>query len=141
MNVYIDSAIKTINSPLYRDLCEKIIRNPQHSNSEVLAIKKMLLNNYFTSTSNPFDNIELSGADYAAGIILWVGFAAHPNPKILEQLSLTYLQADEYLNTLTIKMVNSLDQNPLKKEYSGVWKQFVHDLDKAINLQVRKSEG
>lgn len=141
MKAYIDSALNTINTPLYRNLCLQIIKNPTGSTKEVIAIKKMLLNSYYSSAMRPFENIELTDADYGASILLWLAFSDHPN-KIMQQEQCLWLQfAEDDLITLTVKMVNSLSKQSSVLEYTGIWKSFIKDLDKTTKLAANKQSA
>ena len=141
MKAYIDSALNTINTPLYRNLCLQIIKNPTGSTKEVIAIKKMLLNSYYSSAMRPFENIELTDADYGISILLWLAFSDHPN-KIMQQEQCLWLQfAEDDLITLTVKMVNSLSKQSSALEYTGIWKSFIKDLDKTTKLAASKQSA
>lgn len=138
MKAYIDSALNTINTPLYKNLCLQIIKNPTRSIQEVATIKKMLLNSYYSSAMRPFENIELTDADYGVGVLLWLAFSDHPN-KIMQQEQCLWLQfAEDDLITLTVKMVDSLSKQAFVLEYTGIWKSFINDLDKSIKLASNK---
>ncbi len=132
MKAYIESALSTIYTPLYSKLCVEIIKDPANSKEEIMAIKKMLLNSYYSSSVRPFENIELTNADFGIGVYLWLAFADHPNDRLLHELSLGLQYADEDLIVLTVKMVNSLSQCFIVKECTGIWGRFIEDLDKSI---------
>lgn len=132
MKAYIESALSTIYIPLYSKLCVEIIKDPANSNEEIMAIKKMLLNSYYSSSVRPFENIELTNADFGVGVYLWLAFADHPNDRLLHELSLGLQFADEDLIVLTVKMVNSLSKCLIAKECTGIWGRFITDLDKSI---------
>lgn len=132
MKAYIESALSTIYTPLYSKLCVEIIKDPANSKEEIMAIKKMLLNSYYSSSVRPFENIELTNADFGIGVYLWLAFADHPNDRLLHELSLGLQYADEDLIVLTVKMVNSLSQCLIVKECTGIWGRFIADLDKSI---------